>query len=148
MEIRIRTFEELQNWELYELLKLRAEIFVVEQNCPYLDPDGKDQKALHILGYSAEELIAYTRIFAPGDYMEDCSIGRVCVKVTHRGKGLGLVIMKASLDAISTHYSVRRIALSAQLYLQRFYEDMGFKAQGSTYLEDDIPHIKMIRDVN
>lgn len=144
MDIRIRSFEELNQQELYEILQLRAEVFVVEQKCAYLDPDGKDQLALHVLGYHRESLVAYTRVFAAGDYMDDCSIGRVCVKATYRGQNLGVEIMKASMDAARTRFSARRIALSAQLYLQKFYEEMGFTARGGTYLEDDIPHIKMI----
>jgi ElaA protein len=148
MDIRIRSFEELSHKEVYEILQLRAEVFVVEQKCAYLDPDGKDQRALHVLGYDGESLVAYTRVFAPGDYMDDCSIGRVSVKATHRRQGLGFEIMKASMDAARTQFSAKRIALSAQEYLQKFYEEMGFMAVGDTYLEDDIPHIKMILDKN
>ncbi len=145
MDIRLRTFKQLTATELYELLKLRSEVFVVEQQCVYLDLDGKDAKALHLLGYDAGELAAYTRLFAPGDYFEEASIGRVAVSQRHRGKGLGREIMVASLQALETRFGPVEIALSAQAYLRRFYEDLGFAVEGSEYLEDGIPHIHMAR---
>lgn len=145
MEIRIRTFEALTPSELYDLMQLRSAIFVVEQQCIYLDPDGKDREALHILGYREGELAAYTRAFAPGDYMELASIGRVAVRESHRGLGLGREIMVATMQAVEETYGTTDIALSAQSYLRRFYTELGYRAVGEEYLEDGIPHIKMIR---
>lgn len=145
MEIRLRTFEQLTTEELYQLLKLRSEVFVVEQDCVYLDPDGKDYKALHLLGYEGEQLAACTRLFAPGDYFAEASIGRVAVSGQHRGKGLGREIMKASLLAVEERFGPVDIALSAQAYLLRFYQELGFAAEGPEYLEDGIPHICMAR---
>lgn len=145
MEIRLRTFEKLTPDELYELLRLRSEVFVVEQQCVYLDPDGKDPKALHLLGYAEGQLVACTRLFAPGDYFEEASIGRVAVSPQHRGKGLGREIMMASLQALKAQFGPVEISLSAQAYLQQFYEELGFAAVGAGYLEDGIPHIHMVR---
>lgn len=145
MEIRIKRFQELTPDEVYALLQLRSEIFVVEQECIYLDPDGKDHKALHVLGMESGKLVAYTRLFAPGDYMEQASIGRVAVRMENRGKGLARQIMIASMDAIGQHYHTAHIALSAQRYLEDFYRDLGFEATGEPYLEDGIPHIEMHR---
>lgn len=144
MEYRLRTFEELTAGELYQLLQLRSEVFVVEQQCIYLDADGKDYKALHLLGYEEERLTAYTRLFAPGDYCEEASIGRVAVSPSRRGEGLGREIMKASLEAVEKRFGRVDICLSAQAYLCRFYEEMGFQAEGPEYLEDGIPHIRMV----
>ena len=146
MEIRVRTFGQLSTGELYELLRLRSEVFVVEQQCIYLDMDGKDAKALHVLGYQSEKLAACTRLFAPGDYFEQASIGRVAVREEFRGLGLGREIMKASLEAVKSNFGLAGICLSAQSYLRRFYEELGFRTEGTEYLEDGIPHIRMIRD--
>lgn len=145
MEIILKTFSELNTTELYNLLQLRAAVFVVEQDCVYQDLDGKDKKSWHVMGYESDELVAYTRIFAPGDYFERASIGRVVVSPNHRGKSYGRAIMKASIniikDLFGTHQS---ICISAQFYLLRFYNELGFHQVGETYLEDGIPHIKMI----
>lgn len=145
MEIRIRTFEALTPSELYDLLQLRSAVFVVEQECIYLDPDGKDREALHILGYREGELAAYTRAFAPGAYMDQASIGRVSVRESHRGLGLAKEIMVATMEAVEHTFGAAEIALSAQSYLKRFYTELGYQAVGEEYLEDGIPHIKMIR---
>ena len=146
METRLRKFGQLSTRELYELLQLRSEVFVVEQQCIYQDMDGKDTKALHVLGYRGEKLAACTRLFAPGDYFEQASIGRVAVREEFRGLGLGREIMKASLEAVKSHFGQGGICLSAQSYLRRFYEELGFRTEGSEYLEDGIPHIRMIRE--
>lgn len=145
METRLRTFDELSAAELYDLLRLRAEVFVVEQQCIYLDPDGKDSRALHLLGYEGNELAACTRLFAPGDYFEEASIGRVAVNQEFRGLGLGREIMEASLAAVQDRFGPVPICLSAQSYLRRFYEELGFRVEGEEYLEDGIPHILMLR---
>ena len=146
MRIEIKTLEAFSPIELYDYLQLRSEVFVVEQQCIYLDMDGKDQKALHVLGYSEEGiLLGCTRIFGPGDYLEDASIGRVAVRKTHRGEGLGKKIVEASMNAIQARFGSGQITLSAQTYLKAFYRDLGFVEIGDTYLEDGIPHILMQR---
>tara|TARA_B100000586_G_C19872545_1_gene327440 strand:+ start:173 stop:613 length:441 start_codon:yes stop_codon:yes gene_type:complete len=145
MTIEIKAFNELTLDSLYEVLQLRAEVFVVEQNCPYQDVDGKDQKAMHILGYHKEQLVAYTRVFKPGYYFDNASIGRVVVKENARQYGFGKDIMKASIAFIEDTLDLSTIELSAQTYLKKFYNDLGFKEIGEGYLEDDIPHIRMIK---
>lgn len=148
MEISIKTFEELTVYELYDLLQLRSEIFVVEQNCVYQDLDGKDVKALHILGKKDEKVVAYTRCFKPGIYFEEASIGRVIVEANQRKFRYGHDIMKASIEAIKKHYNSDSIKISAQSYLIKFYESHGFKSTGMEYLEDGIPHFAMIKGDN
>ncbi len=145
LNIKTKSFKELRTQELYKLLQLRSEVFVVEQDCVYQDIDGKDQKALHILGFENETLVAYTRIFKSGDYFENASIGRVVVAETKRDKQYGKLIMEASIKAIKDNFSTNKITISAQVYLKKFYSDLGFKADGEEYLEDNIPHIKMIK---
>ena len=145
LDIFTKSFNELSTKELYDLLQLRSDVFVVEQNCVYLDPDGKDEKAYHILGYKNDQLVAYTRVFAPGDYFEDASIGRVVVARNEREHRYGYDIMKASINSVKELFQTETIVLSAQCYLKKFYNNLGFKEVGEEYLEDDIPHIKMIR---
>ncbi|MBU2526695.1 MAG: GNAT family N-acetyltransferase [Bacteroidetes bacterium] len=139
----VKKFEELTLVELYDLLALRAEVFVVEQNCVYQDVDGKDDKALHVLAKENDTLLAYTRIFKPGDYFKEASIGRVVVSPHLRGRKLGYDLMKKSIEAVETHFKTTSIHISAQCYLIDFYKNLGFKPQGESYLEDDIPHIAM-----
>ena len=146
LNIQVKTFSQLTTIELYDLLQLRSEVFVVEQNCVYQDIDGKDQNALHVLGYINKKLVAYTRLFKPGDYFELASIGRVVVKENMRQYKYGYNIMKASIDAIKTHYNQTKIKISAQCYLKRFYNNLGFFEVGEEYLEDGIPHVGMIYD--
>ena len=145
MEIQVKTFEELTTTELYAMLRLRSEVFVVEQDCVYQDIDNKDQKALHVLGYVGEELAAYTRIFDAGRYFDNPSIGRVIVKETYRGKNLGHKILRASIETVETRFGNQVIEISAQTYLEKFYSDHQFRSTGDTYLEDGIPHMRMIR---
>jgi len=142
---KISAFNELSIVELYDLLQLRSEVFVVEQDCVYQDIDGKDQKALHVLGYKNEKLVAYTRIFKPGDYFKEASIGRVVVEQKERQYKYGYTIMNASIEAIKTYYNETIIRISAQTYLKRFYNNLDFKEVGKEYLEDGIPHIAMLR---
>lgn len=146
MEINIKSFQDLTTAELYAILQLRTEVFVVEQNCVYQDMDGKDSKALHIIGKNKDEIIAYTRIFRPGDYMNQACIGRVVVKKSERQGGFGKEIMLASIKAVKDKFKETTIHISAQTYLQKFYRELGFIAVGETYLEDDIPHILMIKE--
>ncbi len=145
MEISVKTFNELDIYELHELLQLRSEVFVVEQDCVYQDIDGKDLKALHIIGKINEKIVAYTRCFAPGIYFKEAAIGRVVVDMEHRKYKLGHKIMTASLEAIKQHYNTENIKLSAQTHLKKFYESHGFSQVGEGYLEDGIPHIAMIK---
>ena len=145
MEINVKTFEQLTKTELYEILQLRTEIFVVEQDCVYQDIDGKDDKGLHIIGTKEGEIVAYTRCFKPGDYFKEASIGRVVVKKSQRKYKYGNDIMNASVKAIKTHYNTSLIKISAQCYLDKFYTNLGFKAIGEGYLEDGIPHIAMLK---
>ncbi len=144
LKTKTKTFQELTTQELYDLLQLRSEVFVVEQDCVYQDIDGKDQKALHIIGYKKGKIVAYTRLFKPGDYFELASIGRVVVTKPQRRHKHGFDIMIASIKAIKTHYKETKIKISAQCYLKKFYNNLDFFEVGEEYLEDGIPHIGMI----
>ena len=143
MQITIKTFDELSIHELYKILQLRSEVFVVEQDCVYQDIDGKDQKALHIMGFEKDVLVAYTRCFDKGLYFEEASIGRVIVKENFRKYGFGHQILIASIKAIEDRYKTSKIKLSAQQYLIEFYKSHQFKEIGEGYLEDGIPHMEM-----
>ncbi|UNY99738.1 GNAT family N-acetyltransferase [Zhouia spongiae] len=143
--IYVKRFEELSIDELYELLRLRSEVFVVEQDCVYQDIDGKDRKALHVMGIKNGKIVAYTRLFDAGDYFTVPSIGRVVVKQEERQFGYGHDIIKASIAAIKEHYKQTSVKISAQTYLIKFYEKHGFAPTGEEYLEDGIPHIAMVR---
>ena len=145
LTISVKTFAELNTNQLYNVLQLRSEVFVVEQDCVYQDLDGKDQKAIHIIGTKNDKIVAYTRIFKAGDYLEQTSIGRVVVKDGERKHGYGLDIMKASIKAVTTQFGETTIALSAQTYLKQFYNSLGFKEVGEEYLEDGIPHVMMVK---
>lgn len=142
----VKTYQELSKEELYALLQLRAEVFVVEQDCVYQDLDGKDDKALHVLGFKGDTLIAYTRLFPPGAYFEQASIGRVVVQEKERAHKYGYDLMKRSIAAVEEHYNTTSIKISAQTYLKRFYNNLGFQEVGEGYLEDGIPHIGMIKE--
>lgn len=146
MEIKIKEFKDLELDELYQILQLRIEVFVVEQVCVYQDIDGKDKDAIHVMGFAGKELVAYTRCFAPGIYFEHSSIGRVIVKESYRKLRYGHIIMKASIKEIETRFKTSKIKLSAQQYLTDFYESHGFKKKGKGYLEDGIPHIAMVKN--
>ena len=145
LDISIKTFEQLTTKELYEILQLRSEVFVVEQDCVYQDIDYKDQKSIHISGYKNGKLVAYTRIFKPGDYFKEASIGRVVVARNERKFGFGHVIMEHSINAVKTYFNEDIIKISAQKYLKTFYESHNFIQVGEEYLEDNIPHIPMIK---
>ncbi len=145
IEINTKKFSELTLNELYEILQLRSEVFVVEQNCVYQDIDFKDQKALHVIGQKNDKIIAYTRIFKPGDYFKEASIGRVVVAKNERKFGYGHIIMKYSIEAIKSFFDEKVIKISAQKYLKEFYESHEFIQVGKEYLEDGIPHIAMVK---
>ena len=140
---KIKPFEALSVAELYSVLQLRSEVFVVEQNCVYQDIDGKDAKALHLFGEYEDEIVAYARLFKPNDYFENASIGRVVVSQNHRDKKWGYDLMQQAIKAIQENYNETKITISAQLYLQKFYESLGFVKTSDVYLEDDIEHIEM-----
>lgn len=145
----IKTFEELTTQELYALLRLRSEVFVVEQKCVFQDMDNADQLALHILGYDDtldNELVAYTRIFGPGIKFNMCSIGRVVTSSRARGNGTGRKLMEHSIATVEDRYGKVPIKIGAQQYLDKFYRSLGFQQSSEMYLEDDIPHIEMIRE--
>lgn len=144
MDITVKYFNELDTAELYNILQLRSAVFVVEQDCVYQDLDGKDQNALHVIGKNNNEVVAYTRIFKPGDYFKFASIGRVVVEQNERRFGYGKIIMKASIDVVKERLGETSIKISAQTYLKEFYNGLGFKQIGEGYLEDGIPHIAMI----
>ena len=141
--IIIKSFSELDIQELYQILRLRAEVFVVEQGCVYQDMDNKDQNAIHLFYKEKNRTIAYTRIFKQGEYYDNPSIGRVVVKEKNRGKELGKKIMTSSIDYIKKNFQGKKIELSAQKYLEKFYKDLGFYVKGEEYLEDGIPHQRM-----
>jgi ElaA protein len=143
LEWKIKRFEALSSQELYNLLQLRSEVFVVEQNCVYQDIDGKDEKAIHLIGEDNGKIVAYARLFKPAAYFEQSSIGRVVVKESYRDKKLGHLLMREAIRVIETHFEETKITISAQLYLKKFYESHGFVQNSDMYLEDDIPHIEM-----
>ena len=146
IEFKIKRFKELSLNELYSILQLRSEVFVVEQNCVYQDMDGKDEKALHVLGFYNNEIVAYTRIFDKGYYFDETSIGRVVVSPKYRDKKWGFQLMQVSIDAVEDHFNDTKITISAQQYLTKFYQSLGFVQTSEMYLEDDIPHIQMKKE--
>ncbi|MFB9293704.1 GNAT family N-acetyltransferase [Persicitalea jodogahamensis] len=145
----LKTFPELSLDELYTLLRLRNEVFIVEQNCPFPDLDGKDQLCHHLLGLSEDSssLVAYTRVVPPGVIYDFASIGRVATALTVRRYGVGRELMRRSITAVEDLYGPVPIQIGAQRYLQKFYESFGFRQLGDMYLEDGIEHILMLRDV-
>ncbi len=144
MEWLFREYEELTLSELYELLKLRASVFVVEQDCPYQDLDGKDSQATHLLGYQKNKLITYSRIFRPGAFeKKHARIGRVVTQKQERGKGIGFNLVQKSISFCKEHFGNQPIKISAQVYLKKFYNQFGFVEKGKIYLEDGIPHCAM-----
>lgn len=143
---KIKRFNELSVAELYQVLQLRSEVFVVEQNCVYQDIDGKDTKALHLLGSFEDDIVVYARLFAPGDYFDNASIGRVVISQKYRDRKWGHSLMTAAIAGITENYNTSAITISAQFYLKKFYESHGFVQDGEQYLEDDIPHIRMHKE--
>lgn len=139
-------FDQLSTQELYEILRLRCEVFVVEQKCNYMDLDWKDQKCWHLLGRQNGVLLAYSRIVPSGLSYEYPSIGRVVVARAGRGMGLGIELLNFSIDRLESLCGNTPIRIGAQLYLQKFYESFGFEKTSDVYLEDQIEHIQMTRD--
>jgi len=137
-------FDRLSLEQLYEMLALRQKVFVVEQDCPYLDADGKDQEAYHMLMWENDQLIGYTRLLPAGiSYHSYCSIGRVANTQEVRGKGTGQLLMKESIKECQKLFPGKAIKISAQVYLLKFYTDLGFIETEDRYLEDGIPHVAM-----
>jgi ElaA protein len=141
---RLMPFEDLRVGELYEVLRLRSEVFVVEQQCIYQDIDGADLEAMHLLGVQGEELMAYARCFAPGVKFAEASIGRVLTRQSARGTGLGHTLMEQAVAAVSQVWGPQAIRIGAQAHLQGFYAKHGFKDVGKPYIEDGIPHLEML----
>src|SRR3990167_3025417 len=139
-------FSELTVEQLYAALSMRSDIFVVEQNCIYLDPDGKDIFAIHLLGLENNSLVAYMRLFPPTDIENFIIFGRVLTARSSRTKGYGGKLMEELLSYCNKNYPGLSIKCSAQHYLKKFYEGFGFKAVSEIYEEDDIPHISMQKD--
>ncbi len=141
----IKTFNELSVSELYKILKARIDVFVVEQNCPYPDLDGYDDKAVHLWAEENDEVLAYCRIFDKKIKYPEASIGRVLTTEKARGKNLGRQLMKFAVQTIENRLETSEIRISAQDYLLNFYQEFGFEDTGKKYLEDDIPHTEMLR---
>lgn len=145
MKIEILSFDQISVKTLYQLLSLRNEVFIVEQECAYADIDFKDQQALHVLGWKNNILVGYARCFKQEDYFEEAAIGRILIKENFRSRGYGNQITRAAIEAIEKNFKTKEIKISAQTYLIDFYNKLGFKEYGESYLEDEIPHIAMIR---
>lgn len=144
MNYNIKKFSELENNELYKILQLRCEVFVVEQNCAYNDVDNKDQDAYHLLLEDNKNIVAGLRILKKGVSYDQISIGRVVVSKTHRGLGIAKEMMLRAIEFIENDLNEKEIKISAQAYLIDFYKSIGFVEVSQVYLEDDIPHIDML----
>ncbi len=142
---RYKFFDDLSAHELYAIMRLRSEVFVLEQQCIYQDADNKDLSAYHLMIQDGDTLIAYARLLPPGISYEYMSIGRVISKQDYRRKGAGRLLMKEAIKACHELFGEGPIRIGAQLYLKKFYESFGFVQTGEVYLEDDIEHIEMTR---
>lgn len=145
MNWSIKKFEELTPFELYAILQLRSEVFVVEQNCVYQDADDKDKYAWHLMGWQDDNLTAYTRLIPAGISYTEPSIGRVVTSPSARGTGAGRELMNRSIELCYSLFGIQPIRIGAQLYLKEFYSSLGFIATGDIYLEDGIEHIEMVK---
>ena len=141
----LKKFQELTPYDLYDILQLRNEVFVVEQNCVFQDADGKDQDSWHLMGMANRKLIAYTRLVPPGIIYDEPSIGRVVTSPLARGTGAGRELMEQSIKHSYELFGHLPIRIGAQLYLKKFYESLGFNQVSEVYLEDGIEHIYMIK---
>lgn len=144
MKIITKQFNELSLIELYEILKARINVFVVEQKCPYPEIDDKDKEAYHVFIKNDQEIVAYLRVLAPGVSYKEASIGRVLT--TKRDKGYGNLIMNEGIKLVNEKYGLITIRIGAQLYAKGFYERFGFYQVSDEYLEDGIAHIEMVRE--
>ena len=141
----LKKFDDLSPIELYAILQLRNVVFAIEQNCVYPDMDDKDQPAYHLMGWKNDKLIAYTRIIPPGVVYPEPSIGRVVTSPSARGEGIGKQLMEQSIEQLYQLFGRTSIKIGAQLYLKKFYTDLGFIQVADVYLEDGIEHIKMVK---
>jgi len=142
----LKPFDELTTRELYSILQLRNEVFIVEQACPYQDLDNKDLKAWHLMGLKEGRLLAYARLLAPGISYSESSIGRIVSSPSERKTGMGKKLMTESIGQIKKLFQTDTIRIGAQQYLLHFYTSFGFVQVGEPYLEDNIPHIIMLRN--
>lgn len=140
----LKKFEDLTPHELYVIMQLRNEVFVVEQNCAYQDADNKDLHSFHLMGWKDNKLVAYTRLLPPGLSYPEPSIGRVVTSPSVRKEGYGRELMKTSIDNIYNLFGHQPVRIGAQLYLKNFYASLGFQQTSDIYLEDGIEHIEMI----
>lgn len=145
METRVRKFQELTTEELYEILRLRTEVFVVEQGCAYQEVDGHDVSSQHMMVYDKDELVSYARLVPPGDIYTEPSIGRVVVKKTSRNSGHGRIIFQQAIEEITKLYPAHPIKIQAQVYLEEFYRGFGFETVSKPYPDVGIWHVDMIR---
>jgi ElaA protein len=145
MRWELKKFKELSPEELYALLRLRAEVFVVEQTCAFQDLDNKDQHCYHLLGHENDILVAYTRLVPPGIAYDTASIGRVVTSPAYRKKGYGKLLMQQSIEKCTALFGDTTLTIGAQCYLLSFYRSFGFVPSGEMYLEDGIEHIEMTR---
>lgn len=141
----LKIFDELSVHELYAILQLRNEVFAIEQNCVYPDMDNNDQPSHHLMAWQNNKLIAYTRIIPPGIIYTEPSIGRVVISPSIRGTGMGKKLMEKSMEETYKLYGKTPIKIGAQLYLLKFYADMGFTQTSEIYMEDGIEHIEMMK---
>lgn len=142
--ITYKHFSSLTANELYSILRLRNRVFVVEQNCVYLDTDNKDQHCWHLCIWQNDELLSYARIIPPGICYEQASIGRVVSNPDFRKTGAGKLLMTLAIEKTCAQFSVNEIRIGAQQYLFDFYSNLGFQSTGKEYLEDGIPHVEML----
>jgi ElaA protein len=142
---KIKSFQELNTNELYELLRLRSQVFVVEQNCAFCDPDNKDQQCHHLLLFADNQLAGYSRLVPPGISYPEMAIGRVVTSPAFRGTGLGRKVMELSINGCYERLGLQNIRIGAQVYAQKFYESLGFVVDGNPYDEDGIAHVEMIK---
>ncbi len=145
MQWECKFFDDLTVTELYNLLQLRSQVFVVEQNCVYLDTDGIDRAVWHVMGKYNGKIIAATRIIPPGKVYTEASIGRVVVDIAYRKNAAGIQLMQYSIDQLYQLFGITDIKIGAQCYLQNFYQKFGFTQISPVYLEDGIEHIKMLK---
>ena len=143
LDFIIKKFEEFDLKYFYEIIKIREEVFIVEQACVYQECDGKDEKAFHLVCRENGQVMAYLRILERGVSFDEISIGRVLVKKEYRGRGLAKKLIKKAIKFIENELLENEIRISAQEYLTKFYESFGFKTVSDMYLEDEIPHVEM-----
>jgi ElaA protein len=141
---RCKHFSELTAFELYQIIKLRNEVFVVEQNCVFQDADDKDQQCYHLAGMVENTLVAYARLVPAAISYPYISIGRVITSPVHRRAGFGKALMTQAINECYRLFGKQTIKIGAQLYLKDFYQSFGFQQASKMYLEDDIPHIEML----